>query len=335
MKREFKVAGYIIFVSVFCAFALIAGLAVGVLRNKKSLIVYKGQIESLNATISQNEASIKEKESDMELYAGKLDEAAASINSLEEEYIKAMSTIETDELLLSRVELLERDMGNSFLESDIFEKVVYLTFDDGPSSRTLAILDILDRYGVKATFFVNYHEDADEKGIYKMIVDKGHSIGNHTYDHSYPIDDWDAFLTSLFKMEDYIFEQTGVRTRIIRFPGGSNDAWQYSEVYTQNVKALTDLGYIYFDWNLSNHDADKDMGYIEAERMVELVKLESAGRDKIMLLMHDRSSKYSTVEALGEIIEYYKSRGFVFLPITPYSFNPQHFDISAAQNAQN
>ena len=72
------------------------------------------------------------------------------------------------------------------------------------------------------------------------------------------------------------------------------------------------------------------MGYIQADKILELVKIESSGKDKIILLMHDRASKYSTAQALEDIIEYYMDRDYVFLPITPYSFSAQHFKLAEA-----
>ena len=128
-------------------------------------------------------------------------------------------------------------------------------------------------------------------------------------------------------MEDFIYEKTGVRTRIIRFPGGSINRWTYSYQYRNNVRALTELGYIYFDWNTANHDADSDMGYLNEDELMDMTIAEARDRDKIMLLMHDRKMKNATVRSLDNIIEYYKDLGYVFLPITSESFRPQHFDL--------
>ena len=59
-------------------------------------------------------------------------------------------------------------------------KYAYLTFDDGPSANTEAILDVLDQYGVKATFFVNGHTGSTMEARYNAIVDRGHALGKHT-----------------------------------------------------------------------------------------------------------------------------------------------------------
>ena len=322
-KDKIKKAAY--FIGILCVLLIIAVLVNELISTKKALEESNSLAQQLYSDIQEKESSAKESSGSLESYKNEYKDMQLSISQLQADYDEVKKQLAREELYEARATLLEQDGGNDYSEEVVFDKIVYLTFDDGPSDRTLNILDTLDKYNVKATFFVNYHDDAQEKGIYKMIVDQGHSIGNHTYDHSYPAQDWDAFLESLFKMEDFIFEETGVRTRIIRFPGGSSAKWRNYNDMAENVQALCDMGYIYFDWNLTNHDADADMGYIDEDRMMEILKLESPGRDKLMLLMHDRQSKYSTAQALDDIIEYFKDRGYVFLPITRYSFNPQHF----------
>ena len=229
MDKEYKISGYLLFFIIVISIVLISVLATNLISKNKTIADSASHITELDSALSEKDSVIKEKESEIDKCETEIESLALSYDSLEDEYQKIADMLQDKELFLERSELLERDPGNYFSETDIFEKVVYLTFDDGPSARTINILDTLERYGVKATFFVNYNRYAEEKGIYKIIVDKGHSIGNHTYDHPYPADDWDAFLYSLFKMEDYIFDQTGVRTRIIRFPGGSKDSWKNSD----------------------------------------------------------------------------------------------------------
>ena len=322
-KQKIQKAAY--YVIGLCVLLLIVVLVSELVKTQNALEESNTLTQQLYSEIQEKELSAEESGTSLETYKNEYDKMQVSISELQADYEEAQKQLAREELYEARAALLAKDKGNDYREEVVFEKIVYLTFDDGPSERTLDILETLDKYNVKATFFVNYHDDAQEQGIYKMIVDQGHSIGNHTYDHSYPVKDWDAFLESLFKMEDFIFEETGVRTRIIRFPGGSSAKWSNYKDMTANVQALCDMGYIYFDWNLTNHDADADMGYINEDRMMEILKLEAPGRDKLMLLMHDRQSKYATAQALDDIIKYFMDRGYVFLPITQYSFNPQHF----------
>lgn len=308
-----------------CAAIAIAGLYYDLSQSGTEISIFENTISQLQETITVSNNVLSDKENEIITIKKRLDESNQSYDSLQNNYDETKIELEQQLLLLSRVEKLEENKGNHFDETKVFKKIVYLTFDDGPSQRTLEVLDVLDEYSIKATFFVKYHRFAEENNIYNEIVKRGHSIGNHTYDHPLPGEDWNTFLISLFKMEDFIFKQTGLRTRIIRFPGGSKASWKYSYKYKKNVEALTDLGYVYFDWNISNHDSDSDMEYLSAEKMTNLVISSSRGRDMIMLLMHDRGTKYSMVSSLDNIIEYYKEQGYVFLPITLNSFNPQYF----------
>ena len=264
--------------------------------------------------------------------AAELDEARLEIYELQKAYEESTAESEAlrkdsleNQMLLDRKQLMEQSQWKKYTDEDLFEKIVYLTFDDGPSPRTHRILDILDDYNIKATFFVNYNAYADENNLYAEIVDRGHVIGNHTYDHVLAAGNWDAFYESLFKMEDYIFEKTGVRTNIVRFPGGSKDSWERSEKNKERAMELVNMGYVFFDWNVSNNDSNSDVPYMQADQMADYVINCSAGRDKIILLMHDRTQKYSTVESLKDIIKYYRDKGYVFLPLTENSVRIQFF----------
>ena len=102
-------------------------------------------------------------------------------------------------------------------------KRVYLTFDDGPSSNTIKILDILKEKDVKATFFVVGRLSDTTTPIYKRIVDEGHTLGMHSYTHVYKdiYPSEDAFEYDLDRIQALIYEQTGVLSKYYRFPGGS------------------------------------------------------------------------------------------------------------------
>lgn len=197
-------------------------------------------------------------------------------------------------------------------------KVAYLTFDDGPSENTETILDILDRYGVKATFFVISKKNMDSK--YKMIVDRGHAIALHAYSHTYSriYKSEEAYFEDLSKISDKVYNLTGVRSRIIRFPGGSSNT-----VHRKYCKGLMDKlkvsvgkkGYIFHDWNVDSKDASANN--VPAENLIENIKKYSKDKDVIDILMHDTGeSKQTTVEALPQIIEYLQSEGYKILPIT-------------------
>ncbi len=195
-------------------------------------------------------------------------------------------------------------------------KIVYLTFDDGPSPNTPRILDILDSYGVKATFFVinggGYnHYMAD-------IVNRGHAIALHSYTHNYKTiySSDEAFYNDLQAISDLVFTQTGVRSNITRFPGGASNtvSKKYnSGIMSRLTQGVLDRGYYYFDWNLSSGDASgnnvsKDTIVANCKRLPK--------SNTVIVLMHDTKAKGTTVEALPEIIEYYKNAGCGFDVIT-------------------
>jgi len=199
---------------------------------------------------------------------------------------------------------------------------VYLTFDDGPSAQTDAILDILDEYGVKATFFVVGKEGYEEQ--YRRIVEEGHSLGIHSYSHKYRdiYQSLDAYREDLERLHSYLYEVTGVDSRIVRFPGGSSNAIG-SDKIQELIAYLDDEGFTYYDWNVSSGDAAS--GYVSASR-IESNVLDNVGRfDTSIVLMHDSSDKDTTLEALPVIIEtLLASEDTVLLPITESTVPIQH-----------
>ncbi len=218
------------------------------------------------------------------------------------------------------------ETGMSTQYGNLPDKIAYLTFDDGPSENTEKILDILDGYGVKATFFVISKKNQD-KG-YKMIVDRGHTIALHSYTHTYSkiYKSEEAYFDDLAKISDKVYNLTGVRSTIIRFPGGSSNTVhrKYCKGLMKKLKtAVTEKGYVYHDWNVDSGDATGSN--VAVETLVNNVKKGAKGRDVIDILMHDTGkSKQTTVEALPEIIEYLLSEGYTILPITADTQPIQH-----------
>lgn len=203
-------------------------------------------------------------------------------------------------------------------------KVIYLTFDDGPSANTGKILDILKKYNVKATFFVIKNETYSS--YYKRIVDEGHSIALHSWSHEYSdiYRSTDAYFNDLNKISDYVYEKAGVRTRLLRFPGGSSNtvSRSYCRGIMSRLAVLTaEKGYVYFDWNSANNDAT---GQNLSVSQLRAAANSYGGRSPLVMLMHDAAAKYRTVEALPGIIEYYKSLGYYFLPLNEKSPTAHH-----------
>ena len=205
------------------------------------------------------------------------------------------------------------------------KKVVYLTFDDGPSTtNTPGILDVLDRYNVKATFFTlgkSIEANEEAKSILKETVKRGHAIANHTYGHDYSYlypnrtMNVDNIVSDLEKSENSMKAVLGkdFSTRVIRLPGGY---WSW-EGRTPMKEAMEQDGYYNVDWNALNKDAEGKMK--NADELLQSTKdtIEVLGpnADSVVLLMHDTYGKEETVKALPQIIEYLQGKGFEFRTI--------------------
>ena len=194
-------------------------------------------------------------------------------------------------------------------------KTIYLTFDDEPSPNTPRIISILNSYGIKATFFV---KNTSYNGYMKDIVDNGNVIALHSYTHDYKriYSSDEAFYQDLQDISDLVYLQTGVRSNIMRFPGGGSNtvSKKYSPgIMTRLTQGVADRGYIYYDWNCSSGDAIKNT--VPKDTIVANCKRVPAAKNVIVLL-HDTDAKSTTVEALPEIIEYYQSCGYTFSTIT-------------------
>lgn len=201
-------------------------------------------------------------------------------------------------------------------EENVTVRKVYLTFDDGPSSNTDNILDILDTYGVKATFFVTGKGGAKAEASYRRIVEEGHTLGMHSYTHDYSViyASEEAFMEDMEKLQRYLYDVTGVQSTYIRFPGGSSN--KVSDVDMRLL--ITDVheaGMEYFDWNVSSQDASSKP--LTKEEILDNCLNSIERFQNCIILMHDAGSKDSTVEALPELIEHIQAMEHTeLLPIT-------------------
>ncbi len=193
---------------------------------------------------------------------------------------------------------------------------VYLTFDDGPSDYTDDILDILDEYGVKATFFVVGKEKDSDKELYKRIVDEGHTLGMHSYSHVYSriYASEENFTNDLERISDLLEESTGVEPKFYRFPGGSSNAVSHLDMH-RFISILEDRDISYFDWNVSSGDATNEL--LSSEQIYRNSISGIENRSTSVILMHDSLVRPTTVQALPRIIERIQSmEDTVILPIT-------------------
>ncbi len=206
------------------------------------------------------------------------------------------------------------------------DKTIFFTFDDGPSDRTLEILDILREKGIKATFFVTGNCPAKGKSIMKKIVDEGHTIGVHTYTHAFKkiYASVNAFLDDFNKIYNLIYDATGVKPTIFRFPGGSKNGFNKGN-YRELIAEMTRRGFDYFDWNLSAGDAVSRTP-TPTYRCISNVLNASKNCRHGVVLMHDARPKTTTVEALPAIIDGLRSQGFSFDKLSN-SINPAAYSL--------
>ncbi len=207
-------------------------------------------------------------------------------------------------------------------------KFAYLTFDDGPSSNTEQILNILKEYDAKATFFVIGSETEYSKHLYKRIIEEGHAIGLHSYSHVYSdiYKSEDAFMESMYQLRNLVEDTTGVRPDILRFPGGSNTTFTTRYGGAELASSLTNRihreGMQYFDWNVCGQDATRPL--VSTPVIVDAVLRGARGRNQAIVLLHDAPAKKTTVEALPAIIEGLKAQGYTF-EVLKRDTQPAHF----------
>ena len=200
-------------------------------------------------------------------------------------------------------------------------KVIYLTFDDGPGPHTQRLLDVLDKYNVKVTFFVT-----NQFPRYQYLIGeeakRGHAIAVHTLTHKWNIyDSVDAYMNDFNAMNDIIEQQTGSRTKLFRFPGGSSNQVYCSHNKTavpDIINKMNELGNVYFDWNISSGDAG---GTTNTDKVYRNV-VNALKADNSIVLQHD--IKGFSVNAVEKIIEYGLNNGYTFKSLNEDSPTAHH-----------
>jgi peptidoglycan/xylan/chitin deacetylase (PgdA/CDA1 family) len=191
------------------------------------------------------------------------------------------------------------------------KKVVYLTFDDGPSATTESVLDTLEKYHVKATFFLVHKRGDSAASMIRREIKNGNSVGIHTYSHNYKkiYRSVDSYLADYNKMWKYLKHDFNYDAEIFRFPGGSMNSYDL-DVFDKIIPEMYRRGFRFYDWNVSAEDAtfEKRTSRDIANTIVRDVK----AHDKSIVLLHDSAGKDSTAEALPEIIRRLKKAGYEF-----------------------
>lgn len=197
------------------------------------------------------------------------------------------------------------------------DKVIYLTFDDGPSARTGEILDILQEKDVKATFFVIGSRGAANEALLRRIVEEGHTLAMHSYSHDYAriyasVED---YLADMYQIFTQIRDTTGVTPTLFRFPGGSINGYN-NGIYQELIAEMLRRGFIPYDWNISSEDAATNR-LVPANTLADNVMAGAGKVHRGIVLMHDSAAKTTTVQALGPMIDRLRQAGFALEPLTP------------------
>lgn len=211
--------------------------------------------------------------------------------------------------------------------------VIYLTFDDGPtgSGSTSKILDILKNEGISATFFVTGN---GPDSLIKRAHDEGHTIALHTYTHEFSkiYSSLDNYYNDLEKVQNRVFNLTGEKSFIVRFPGGTSNtvSKKYKKgIMTEILDGTKIQGYKVFDWNVDSNDAGACAKSSVTDKKTCVYNYVTRNLSKSrtnIVLMHDIKSY--TASALQDIINYGKANGYIFEKITSdmssYTFKPNN-----------
>ncbi len=208
------------------------------------------------------------------------------------------------------------------IEQDLPEKVVFLTFDDGPSRNTVKILDTLKQYNATATFFL-IGENLTEKGteIAKRALDEGHMLGMHTETHEYDkiYRSVEAFLADYDKLAARFVDEFGECPAVYRFPGGSYSAY-INPIKKELKEEMERRGFLCYDWNVSGEDS---VGTPTAASIKKNIFDTIEGQKQPIILLHDSPCSNLTAEVLPDILEKLVAEGYEFRTLQyrePYQF---------------
>lgn len=300
-KKVFLIVGIIV-AAIFVIFAIIFSVS-----SKNNNVDEEALLENENVSDDTQDVAIVENQSQ--------DEQVASAENIQSSNIIELPDHDIDEIKNS---FLPQANENAKQEiKDIYysdEKQVYLTFDDGPSKDiTPQILDILKEYDVKATFFVLGSRVELYPDTVKREFQEGHYIANHGYSHKY---------SEIYQSKDTVFQEfadceTSIKNALgrddynsylFRFPGGSSGGY-YSSIKAEARELFDSYGIAYTNWNCLTGDAENKT---TKEACIEEMMNTKGDQNSIILLMHDANDKQQTVDALPEIIEYFKNEGYTF-----------------------
>ena len=278
-----------------------------------------GREDELDRRLAALEQELADKQTALELQQQELDRRQEALDEAEETIgLLSQYTLVSPEGEAPEYTTLYPDFYAPAWEGERIDggRVCFLTFDDGPSPNTDRILEVLDQYGVKATFFVvGTGRTAANQERMRQIVAAGHTLAMHSWSHDYKkvyasVED---FLEDAYQLYQYIHEVTGQYPRIFRFPGGSINGYNRG-VYQEIIAEMTRRGFVYFDWNASAQDATL---YPRSPSAIASDCLRGVGRDLVVVLAHDSAARGTTVDALPAIIQGYQNAGYTFAALHP------------------
>ena len=264
---------------------------------------YKNNYDNINNNLTNITSSLEEKESEYKKMSDRLE----LVNTIDDK------TNEVKKDFFTKAKQLE----DKIIAGESNEKIAYLTFDDGPYYSSYQFLEILDEYDVFATFFtigdgkdICYdNRSQDCSGLYALEASKGHTMANHTYTHgiwSGLYDSPESFMYQVKLQENLILERTGIKTNIVRFPGGANTAGRYKN---RIIELLRENGYGWVNWTASIGDGgnlrDYDLGWKNFTNNISA--------DIEVLLQHDYNK--TTLQLLPNEIKYLKEHGYHIFPL--------------------
>lgn len=293
------------------SFIVIGGKNKTITENKTKITKITKQLDDAKSQIAEKDkvnGELNQKLQQAETDKANLEKENNNLKT-EIEKLNAKSLIEAEKLTA-----LQNSPQSTYPSK---ERVCYLTFDDGPSDNTLKILDILDRYNAKATFFVI--GNTGKLDYVKQIHARGHVVGLHSDTHRYEIiyRSTDAYFADLDAISSKVEQLIGIKSKIIRFPGGGSNgvSKQYCKgIMTRLTNQVKAKGYAYFDWNVSSGDASGNN--VPANQLVSNVLTQAKNKNSICVLMHDNAAKKTTVEALPAMLEGLASMGYRFEGLT-------------------
>ena len=235
----------------------------------------------------------------------------------QQEEIEKQNEIEKQEELEKQAKIPQlTDVGKENLKNiyNSETKIAYLTFDDGPSNNTKTILDILNQYNIKATFFVLGSQVEIFPETTNRIYNEGHYIANHGYSHKYSTiyESPEQVLNEYNQCNQIVANTINVpeyNSHLFRFPGGFVGG-KYAQIKKEARTILEQNNILYVDWNSLTGDSEKVNP--SEEYLMNNLQNTTEGKNSLVLLMHDAQAKKVTVDFLPKVIEYLAQQGYEF-----------------------